>query len=107
MTDKKILEVVYKMVNGEVKAPNRGTRLEMADVRSFIEQEWQKADEEKRENGEKITEKASVAQYNDLDHPLNRHDEGQMYNMYSTNTVETKRHRELEIEPDGTVKRLK
>ena len=45
MTDKKILEVVYKMVSGEVQAPNRGTRLEMTDVRSFIEQEWQKADE--------------------------------------------------------------
>lgn len=47
MTDKKILEEVYRRLGGTGALGEK--------VRSFIEQEWQKADD---------------SQYNDSDHPL-------------------------------------
>ena len=90
MNDKKILEEVYRRLGGTGSFGEK--------VKSFIEQEWQKADEEERDMD---------SQYNDPDHPLNKHDEGQQYKMHSADVAEIERHRGLEIDSNGTVTELK
>ena len=92
MTDKEILEEVYKMCRNPFERWGYPTNLPMSDVKSFIEQEWQ-----------------------NQDHPLTKSDEGQMYNIQiANNEIEnvvpnpskTECHRGLEISPDGTVTKL-
>lgn len=80
MNDKQILDEVYKMCCNP---------FERCDVKSFIEQEWQREDE--------IEAKKD-------DHPLTKWDEGQQYFM---DVGKMERHRGLEIGEDGTVKTLK
>ena len=49
MTDKKILETIYRWIqqaNSRDENPDH-TRQRLKDFQSFIEQEWQKADEER------------------------------------------------------------
>jgi len=80
MNDKKILEEVYRMVSNGYVADVQD------DVRSFIEQEWQRRDEEE-----------VVNQYNRNRNPKD----------WIVDVREMERHRGLEIGEDGTVKELK
>lgn len=45
MTDKEILEEVYKMCCNPFERCGYPSNLPMSDVKSFIEQEWQREDE--------------------------------------------------------------
>ena len=61
MTDKEILEEVYRRIiviakNGDANVPSQ---VRFKEFRDFVEREWQKRD----------------------DHPLTKSDEGQMYNI--------------------------
>ena len=76
MKDKEILEKVYRMVSNGYVADIQD------DVKTFIEQAWQKQDEQ-----------GLVDQYN-----RNRKPED-----YIMDVSEIERHRGLEIGPDGTV----
>ena len=95
MTDKEILEEVYRRVvtiatNGDANVPSQ---VRFKEFRGFIESEWQKRDE--------------------LEHwredMFNLADDGQMYNAdpCTTDVKEIERHRGLEIGGDGTVRELK
>jgi len=92
MTDKEILDKVYERLKDRYHSPEQ----KMFSTIDFIQQEWQRRDEE--EMG---------------DHPLTKSDEGQMYNVdghgdiHSTDVKEIERHRGLEIGSDGTVINLK
>jgi hypothetical protein len=77
MTDKEILDEVYKMCSNP---------FERCDVKSFIEQEWQKQDD-----------KELVNQYNRNRSPKD----------WIIDVREIERHRGLEIGEDGTVTGLK
>ena len=87
MTDKEILAEVYKMCCNP---------FERCDVKSFIEEEWQKEDEieakldktERKERGQKKADAKSLGQFS------------------KTWYKGDKRHRELEIGEDGTVKKI-
>jgi len=94
VNDKQILDEVYKMCCNP---------FERCDIKSFIEQEWQRADEiEAKLN--KIEKKERTKKNEKNDHPLTKWDEGQQYFM---DVGEMERHRGLEIGEDGTVKSLK
>jgi len=80
MTNKQILEEVYRMVSNGYIADIQD------NVQTFIEQEWQKRDE-----------KELVDQYN-----RNRKPED-----YIMDVAEIERHRGLVIGPDGTVEEVK
>jgi len=93
MTDKEILEEIYRRVvtiaaNGDANVPSQ---VRFKEFRDFIESEWQKRDE--------------------LDYwrtdMFNLADEGQTYNMNSVDAAEIERHRGLVIGEDGTVEELK
>ena len=79
MNDKKILEEVYRRLQDYSSSFRREGHLGVNryDIKDFIEQEWQKADE------------------------------GQEYKMHSVDVAEIERHRGLEIDSDGTVTELK
>jgi hypothetical protein len=79
MTNKEILDEVYRMVANGYVADIQD------DVKGFIEQEWQKADEQ-----------ALVDQYN-----RNREAKD-----HAIDVTEIERHRGLVIGKDGTVKSL-
>jgi len=115
MTDKQILEEVYRRLK---ETTDNGFEVHnFTSVTSFIEQEWQKEDEELDEELHDEMERS----YNDPNHPLNKHDEGQYYNMNEQDVNENsagggahgyfsqqwykkdKRHRGLKISEDGTV----
>lgn len=81
MTDSEILDKVYRMLVEK----ECGFSGEMREVKSFIEQEWQKADD-----------KELVAQYNRNRKPQD----------YIVDVAEIERHRGLVIGEDGTVKEL-
>jgi hypothetical protein len=85
MTDKEILDEVYRRLVDEKR---KYKTVLPSPIISFIEQEWQKADELD-------------------DHPLTKSDEGQMYNINSADVAEIERHVGLEIDEDGTVKEIK
>jgi len=91
MTDKQILDEVYERLLAERKNYKSQVQgwLFGDPLISFIETEWQRADE--------IESKKD-------DHPLTKWDEGQQYFM---DVGEMERHRGLEIGEDGTVKSLK
>ena len=125
MTNKEILEEVYKRLGGRSGHGFSHDSQSIRAIRSFIEQEWQRADEEERTKWED-------------DHPLTKWDEGQMYNTNEQDVNENsagggahghfsqswykktykmpdgysvdqggaldERHRGLEIGEDGTVK---
>ena len=80
MTDKEILEKVYRMVGNGYVADIQD------DVKNFIEQEWQKADDQEL-----------VGQYNRNRSPKD----------WIADVRELERHRGLEIREDGTVTGLK
>ena len=93
MTDKEILEEVYRRVvtiaaNGDANVPSQER---FKEFRDFIESEWQKRDE---------------LEYWRKD-MFNLADEGQAYNMNSVDVAEIERHRGLVIGEDGTVEELK
>ena len=113
MTNKEILEEVYRRLK---ETTDNGFEVHnFTSVTSFIEQEWQKADESDK------FKKDYMRQYSDPDHPLNKHDEGQYYNMNEQDVNENsagggahghfsqswykkdERHRGLKINEDGTV----
>ena len=73
MTNKEILEEVYTRLKAVVKADRALSVYRRSDIISFIEQEWQRADEEERTKWEN-------AHLGISDHPLTKWDEGQMYN---------------------------
>ena len=77
MTDKEILDEVYRMCCNP---------FERCDVKSFIEQEWQREDD-----------RVQLAMYN-RNRPVEEH---------ALDVQEIERHRGLEIGEDGTVKELK
>ena len=80
MTDKEILGTIYRWIqqsNSRDENPDH-TRQRLKDFQGFIEQEWQRQDDAK-----------SLGQFSD------------------TWYKDDKRHRGLEIEPDGTVSEVK
>jgi hypothetical protein len=87
MTDKEILEEAHRrlcFIEGNFKGMDN--TLEIQSVRSFIEQEWQRQDEEE-----------AVNQYNRNRSPKD----------WIVDVREMERHRGLEIGEDGTVESLK
>jgi hypothetical protein len=97
MTDKKILEEVYRRVvtlarNGDGNVPSQERFKEFKD---FIEREWRRQDEGELEIWR-----------NDM---FDLADDGQMYNAdpCTTDVKVIERHRGLEIGEDGTVTGLK
>ena len=96
MTDKEILGTIYgwlTQANSRDENPDH-TRQRLKDFQSFIEQEWQKRDEGLTEANAKSLGQFSDTWY-DAQAQINRLDS------------EAKRHRELEIGPDGTVLEVK
>ena len=103
MTDKEILEEVYRRLNGP--DPHGWKTNPLKDgVTSFIEQEWQKRDELEAWRTEMFT----------------KNDDGQMYKLseedvglyleeakHSLDAKDIERHVGLEIGEDGTVKEIK
>ncbi len=82
MTNRQILEEVYRMVSNGYVADIQD------DVRSFIEQEWQKQDDREESLKMKmLSENPSKKWYTDV--------------------RDMERHRGLEIGPDGTVTEVK
>ena len=79
MTDKQILDEVYKLVTQPYKVDQK-------TVRNFIEQEWQKADDEEQ---------------------LNMYNRNRPVEEHLLDVKEIERHRGLVIGPDGTVEDLK
>ncbi len=95
MTDKEILEEVYRRVvviarNGDANVPSQ---VRFKEFRDFIESEWQKRDE---------------LEYRRED-MFNLADSGQMYNAdpCTSDVKEIERQRGLELGEDGTVRELK
>ena len=94
MTDKEILEEVYRlMTKSNVPLPN---------IQSFIEQEWQRQDEIEYDGW-----------LSDVGQPLPKRSDAVLNMDYSecqhkpNNNTKDERHRELEIDEDGTIKKLK
>ena len=94
MTDKEILDEVYRlMTESNVPLPN---------IQSFIEQEWQRRDEEEYDGwlcdvGQPLPKEADAVlnmDYSECQHKPN-------------NNAKDERHRKLEIGEDGTVNALK
>ena len=89
MTDREILDEIYNRLCNMLEANDNGTG---RALKSFIEQEWQRRDEEEMD-----------------DHPLTKSDEGQMYNVdgrgdiHSTDVKEIEYRQGLQIGEDGTV----
>ena len=104
MNDKEILAEVYKMCCNPFKRCGYSGNLPMSDVKSFIEQEWQKEDEievkldkvERKERGQKAKDQELVDQYN-----RNREVKDHIVDV-----AEINRHRGLVIGEDGAVKEL-
>ena len=110
MTDKEILEKVYQMVSNGYVADIQD------DVKSFIEQEWQRQDDQElvdqynrnRETKDHITDVSEISdQYSTIG--LKKPKTYKMPDGYSVDqggavdVREIERHRGLEIGPDGTV----
>ena len=105
MSDKQILDEVYKRLLAERKKYKSQVQgwLFGDPLISFIETEWQRADEIEAKL-DKIEAKEHGKKNEKNDHPLTKWDEGQQYFM---DVGEMERHRGLEIGEDGTVKSLK
>ena len=104
MNDKEILAEVYKTCCNPFERYGYPCNVPMSDVKSFIEQEWQKEDEieakldkrERKERGQKAKDQELVDQYN-----RNREVKDHIVDV-----AEINRHRGLVIGEDGTVKEL-
>ena len=98
MTDKEILDEVYKMCCNP---------FERCDVKSFIEQEWQKQDEETDKYSTIGLENMSDTTYSK--HWYSKPKTYKMPDGYSVDQggVLDERHRGLDIGEDGTVTNLK
>ena len=104
MTDKEILDEVYSKLNSwkdETRGASEGNGRRIIhdrvnSVTAFIEEEWQKQDEEEKDRPdlEQITEP-------DVSPCL------RPTSTWCIDAREMERHRELEIGEDGTVKELK
>jgi len=90
MNNKEILEEVYRRLQDYSSSFRKEGHLGVNryDIKGFIEEEWQKADELD-------------------DHPLSKSDEGQMYKMHSVDAAEIERCEGLKIDSTGTVIELK
>ena len=85
MTDREILTEVHQMLGEGIKshAPHPARQC-LCDVKSFVEQEWQKRDEQEYDE--------TVPSFS---------------KKWYTDVREMERHRGLEIGPDGTVMEVK
>ena len=99
MTDSKILDKVYELMTESSFTPP-STRL--SSIQNFIEQEWQRRDEE-------VMEQEAKAPYADtkFSKTLPPDIGGEYPHALTSDVQEIERHRGLEIGPDGTVKELK
>ena len=110
MTDKEILEEVYKMCCNPIARCGYSRNLPMTDVKSFIEQEWQKRDEQElvdqynrnRKPEDQIKDVSQIAP------PASWEKEDWRYSYppvdpCTSDIKEIERHRGLEIGEDGTV----
>ena len=133
MKDKEILEEVYRRItviatNGDANVPSQER---FKEFRDFIETEWQREDEieakldkiERKERGQKAKDQELVNQYNRnrevKDHVSTvdeirkvffsakaKADAKSLGQFSKTWYKDDKRHRELEIGKDGTVKKI-
>ena len=102
MTDKKILEEVYRRLK---ETTDNGFEVHnFTSVTSFIEQEWQRRDEE-----EYSDQYSTIGLENMADTTYSKHwyGDGCSSQHDSCDAQEIERHRGLEIGEDGTVKEIK
>ncbi|MAH46837.1 hypothetical protein CMI37_13490 [Candidatus Pacearchaeota archaeon] len=101
MTDKEILDEVYRRLKGDDPHGYKTNPLKDG-VRSFIEREWQKRDEASVWAEEK--DKPDLEQIAEPDASTSN---GRPVKTWCIDAREMERHRGLEIGPDGTVTGIK
>jgi hypothetical protein len=102
MTDKQILEEIYIRLKDTV---NNRDIYRRSDIISFIEQEWQKADDQELVDQYNRNRKPEdqIKDVNDIKPPPSWVKEDWGHSYPSVDVKEIERHRGLEIGEDGTV----
>ncbi|MAF25652.1 hypothetical protein CL634_08800 [bacterium] len=115
MTDKEMLGTIHRWINQSLQRdePEMHER-RLRDCKNFIEQEWQKQDDELGEWRNEVFAKSDDGQmYNMNEQDVNENSAGEgahadSYGQFSdTWYKDDKRHRGLKIGPDGSVTGIK